>query len=96
MYGFQGFVDVLIGLDAVRHPDGTVVGRLKEYSQDGMDFGSADHAMNELFRFNVAECRDFLPPCAWTVYLAFDVGEYPADGQGHCERHPAKERMAIS
>lgn len=44
------------------------------YDSGELDFGFCDGVMNQLFGFAMKECE--MPPYAFSVFLAFDEGEY--------------------
>ena len=67
-----------LGLTQAALIDGLAAAMATRYLQGQLDFAVADKVVNRLAGYAIR--TDQIQPLMWSVYLAFDAGEYPHHG----------------
>ena len=77
--------------------DGLAAAIATRYLQRQLDFAAADVAVNRLAGYAIR--TDQIQPFMWSVYLAFDAGEYPHHGDAPAtatdEQHTRPQLTAL-
>ena len=68
----------------------------RRYLEGGYSFAFADGAMNHLFVFMTSHLKTDQPHVAWSVYEAFDEGEYIRVGEAEDQQGEARTRALLA